>query len=119
VLSKCNECGHLTIDGRDVDIDAGQSVLQAALKLGIDIPTLCYLEKCGRGEFVPGLPGEAQTNGQARFVPSCATKAQPGMVIESETPEVHEARRTALELLLSDHVGDCLSPCHRDLPVAT
>ena len=41
----------------------------------------------------------------------------PGMVIESETEEVHEARRTALELLFSDHVGDCLSPCHRLCPL--
>ena len=39
------------------------------------------------------------------------------MVIESETEEVHEARRTALELLFSDHVGDCLSPCHRLCPL--
>ena len=56
-------------------------------------------------------------NGQGRLVPSCATKAVPGMVIESETEEVHEARRTALELLFSDHVGDCLSPCHRLCPL--
>jgi ferredoxin len=39
------------------------------------------------------------------------------MVVESETQEVHEARRTALELLFSDHVGDCLSPCHRLCPL--
>jgi ferredoxin len=43
--------------------------------------------------------------------------AEAGMAVESETNEVHEARRTALELLFSDHVGDCLSPCHRLCPL--
>jgi ferredoxin len=52
-----------------------------------------------------------------KLVPSCGTKVEPGMVVESETEEVHEARRTALELLFSDHVGDCLSPCNRLCPL--
>ena len=52
-----------------------------------------------------------------KLVPSCGTKVTPGMAVESETTEVHEARRTALELLFSDHVGDCLSPCHRLCPL--
>jgi len=56
-------------------------------------------------------------NGSARVVPSCGTRAVAGMIVESETPEVHDLRRTALELLLSDHVGDCLSPCHRICPL--
>src|SRR5262249_26842361 len=54
---------------------------------------------------------------QGKLVPSCGTKAQAGMVVESETEEVHEARRTALELLFSDHVGDCLAPCNRLCPL--
>ena len=64
-------------------------------------------------EFLPGMPGKI--NG--KLVPSCGIAAQPGMVVESETTEVHEARRTALELLFSDHVGDCLSPCQRLCPL--
>ncbi len=52
-----------------------------------------------------------------KLVPSCGTRAEPGMVVESETEEVHAARQTALELLFSDHVGDCLSPCHRLCPL--
>src|SRR5262249_34710319 len=52
-----------------------------------------------------------------KLVPSCGLKAEAGMQVESETAEVHEARRTALELLFSDHVGDCLSPCHRLCPL--
>src|SRR5690349_5357769 len=103
----------LTIDGRTVEAAPGQSVLDAARALGIDIPTLCYLEKCG--PLNSCLVCLVKING--KMVPSCGTKAEAGMVVESETEEVHEARRTALELLFSDHVGDCLSPCNRLCPL--
>src|ERR1051326_2772860 len=104
---------NITIDGRTVEVSPGDSVLAAARKLGIDIPTLCYLEKCGPQNSC--LVCLVKING--KLVPSCGTKATPGMSVESETAEVHEARRTALELLFSDHVGDCLSPCHRLCPL--
>ena len=103
----------ITIDGRPVEVQPGESVLAAARKLAIDIPTLCYLEKCGPLNTCQVCL--VKSNG--KLVPSCGTKAAPGMAIESETEEVHEARRTALELLFSDHVGDCLSPCHRLCPL--
>ncbi len=51
-----------------------------------------------------------------RLVPACATVAVEGMEIESESDEIRQVRRTALELLLSDHVGDCLAPCHFTCP---
>ena len=104
---------NITIDGRTVEVSPGDSVLAAARKLGIDIPTLCYLEKCG--PLNSCLVCLVKIKG--KFVPSCGVKVEPGMVVESETNEIHEARRTALELLFSDHVGDCLSPCHRLCPL--
>jgi ferredoxin len=103
----------ITIDGRPVEAQPGESVLAAARKLAIDIPTLCHLEKCGPLNTCQVCL--VKSNG--KLVPSCGTKVAPGMIIESETEEVHEARRTALELLFSDHVGDCLSPCHRLCPL--
>lgn len=103
----------ITIDQQPVTVTAGDSVLAAARKLGLDIPTLCYLEKCGPLHTCQVCL--VKWNG--KLVPSCGTKVAPGMVIESETGEVHEARRTALELLFSDHVGDCLSPCQRLCPL--
>jgi len=57
-----------------------------------------------------------KVRGTGRLVPACGTKAEEGMEIESETDEVRQVRRTALELLLSDHVGDCLAPCHFTCP---
>src|SRR5512133_2451690 len=103
----------VTIDGTAVQVTPGQSVLDAARGVGLDIPTLCYLEKCG--PLNSCLVCLVKING--KLVPSCGTKVQPGMVVESEVEEVHEARRTALELLFSDHVGDCLSPCSRLCPL--
>jgi ferredoxin len=107
----------LTIDGQEVQAEPGQTILQVARKLGLDIPTLCFLERCTPATSCLVCLVKLKVNDQARLVPSCATKVQPGMVIESETEDVHEARRTALELLLSNHVGDCLSPCHRICPL--
>ena len=104
---------NITIDGRPVEVQPGESILAAARKLTIDIPTLCYLEKCGPLNSCQVCL--VKLNG--KLVPSCGTKVAPGMMVESETEEVHEARRTALELLFSDHVGDCLSPCHRLCPL--
>jgi len=103
----------ITLDGQEVALQPGQTVLDAARQIGIDIPTLCHLERCG--PLTSCLVCLVKING--KLVPSCATKATPGMVVESETEEVHEARRTALELLFSDHVGDCLSPCQRLCPL--
>lgn len=103
----------MTIDGHSVEVESGQTVLQAAKKAGLEIPTLCYLEKCGPLNSCQVCL--VKING--RLVPSCGTRAEPGMKVESETDEVHEARRTALELLFSDHVGDCLSPCNRLCPL--
>src|SRR5579883_357416 len=103
----------VTIDGRRLEVPPGQTVLSAARALGIDIPALCYLEQCG--PLNSCLVCVVKING--KLVPSCGTKVEPGMVVESETEEVHAARRTALELLFSDHVGDCLSPCHRLCPL--
>jgi Fe-S-cluster-containing dehydrogenase component len=105
--------GSITIDGRAVEVQPGESVLGAARRLGLDIPTLCYLEKCGPLNTCQVCLVKIN----AKLVPACGTTAVPGMVVESETAEVHEARRTALELLLSDHVGDCLSPCQRLCPL--
>ena len=103
----------LTIDGRETEVAQGATVLDAARSLGIDIPTLCFLEKCGPATSC--LACVVKIDG--RLVPSCAAIAVAGMRVESETDEVREARRTALELLFSDHVGDCLSPCHRLCPL--
>ncbi len=104
----------LRIDHRDVEVPPGATVLDAARTLGIDVPTLCFLEGCKPSTSC--LVCMVKIRGQNKLVPACGTGAVEGMEIDSETEEVHQVRRTALELLLSDHLGDCLAPCHFACP---
>jgi ferredoxin len=110
----------LKIDQREVEVPAGATILEAAEKLGIEIPTLCFL--AGRAPLTSCLVCLVKIGPGERLVPACATRAAEGMEVASETEEVHAARRSALELLLSDHLGDCLAPCwygcpaHMDIP---
>jgi ferredoxin len=107
----------ITIDNREVEVAEGQTILEAARKLDIDVPTLCFLERCGPMTSCLVCIVKLKLNGRTSVVPSCGMKVVPGMVIESETEEVRGLRRTALELLLSDHVGDCFAPCNRICPL--
>jgi ferredoxin len=102
----------LTIDGKTVEVDQGNTILDAACKIGIDIPMLCFREGCEPSTSCMVCIVKVKN----RFIPSCATIAEDGMEVESETDEVLETRQTALELLLSDHVGDCIAQCHSICP---
>lgn len=104
----------LKIDQREVEVPTGATVLDAARKLGIEIPTLCFLE--GYRPSTSCLVCMVKILGNGRLVPSCGTLAEDGMEVESETEEVLQMRRSALELLLSDHLGDCLAPCYFACP---
>jgi len=104
----------LTIDNREVEVPPWATILAAAQKLGINIPTLCYLEGCPPSTSC--LVCTVKVLGNCRLVPSCGTAAADGMQVESETAEIHQVRRSALELLLSDHLGDCLAPCQFACP---
>jgi len=104
----------LTIDNQSVEVPPGSTILDAARKLGIDIPALCFRDDCEPSTSC--LVCVVRINNQERLVPSCATLAEDGMQVQSETEDIHQARRTALELLLSDHLGDCLGPCQTICP---
>ena len=104
----------LTIDNRPVEVAEGATILDAARKLGIEIPTMCW-----RKEFAPSTSCMAcvvMINGSQSLVPSCATKAVDGMQVESQSEVINASRRTAVELLLSDHAGDCMGPCQIGCP---
>lgn len=104
----------LTIDNREVEVTDGATVLEAASTLGIDIPTLCFLEGCKPSTSCMVCVVEIER--LPSLVPACATVATDGMKVRSDCEKVHEARKAALELLLSDHLGDCLGPCHTICP---
>ena len=105
-----------TLDGIKVPAEVGDTILQAAVRAGLEerIPTLCY---------EPGLPPYTscfvcvvELEGRERLLPACSTPAAPGMVLYSESEKVTASRRTALELMLSDHPADCVAPCRRGCP---
>jgi len=104
----------LTIDGREVKVETGTTVLEAARSLGIEIPTLCH---------VAGIEPSAscflccvQVAGVPRLSPSCALPAADGMEVTTDSEDVRASRKMALELLLSDHAGDCIAPCAAACP---
>ena len=105
---------NVTIDNLPVTVPDGSTALQVARQAGIEIPTLCHDDRYEPNHSC--LVCLVKINGSPRLVPSCATKVTEGMKIESEVPEVREARKTALELLLADHTGDCVAPCQGVCP---
>ncbi|PKN46972.1 MAG: glutamate synthase subunit beta [Deltaproteobacteria bacterium HGW-Deltaproteobacteria-17] len=105
----------LTIDGHTVTVPAASTVLDAARKLGIEIPTFCFMEnhKPFASCFMCVVKIEG---GRGNLVPSCSTPVSEGMVVRTQSEEISTARKTALELMFSDHLGDCFGPCHEKCP---
>ncbi len=104
----------ICIDDRFVEVPPGGTVLDAARELGLDIPALCFRK--GHDPLTTCLLCLVKVKGIDRLVPSCATPAEDGMQIEAETEELRRVRRTGLELLLSDHAGECTAPCRNACP---
>jgi formate dehydrogenase major subunit len=104
----------LTIDGRATEVAPGTTILSAARTLGLAIPTLCQVE--GFEHSASCFLCAVKIQGRPNLWPSCATPAAEGMVVISDSDEVRAARKTSLELLLSDHAGDCIGPCRTGCP---
>lgn len=104
----------LTIDNIAVNVPEGTTVLNAARSIGIEIPSMCYLEGCSNHPTC--MVCMVRNNNNQQMLPSCATIATEGMDLASNDAEVFEARKEAIELLLSDHVGDCEAPCRVACP---
>jgi formate dehydrogenase major subunit len=104
----------LTIDARSVSVAPGTTILGAARTLGIAIPTLCYVE--GFEHSASCFLCAVKLEGRPNLWPSCATPAAEGMKVITASDEVRDARKTSLELLLSDHAGDCVGPCRTGCP---
>jgi ferredoxin len=104
----------LTIDNKPVEVEPGTTILRAADKLGIAIPTMCHKE--GYKPSTSCMVCVVQVEGNPSFVPSCGALVQEGMCVRTNTPEVLNARKAAIELLLSEHAGDCEGPCRVGCP---
>ncbi|KUK42061.1 MAG: Molybdopterin oxidoreductase, partial [Thermovirga lienii] len=102
------------LNGKTVKGYPGQKILDLCAENGIEIPTLCYdkhLSLYGGCSICL-----VEVKGARSLVRACATPIQEGMEIETHTERVKGARKLALELLLSDHVGDCRPPCQLACP---
>ena len=102
---------NLTIDDIKVQVPKGTTILKAAKSIGIDIPTLCHYELKGQG--VENRPGSCrvcmvEVEGKGNLAAACATNVSEGMVVKTHTLRVIMARRTVVDLMLSDHPADCL-----------
>ncbi|MFH1466650.1 MAG: FAD-dependent oxidoreductase, partial [Pseudomonadota bacterium] len=105
----------LQINGAAVQAQPGQTILDVVRAQHLDeIPTLCH---------APELPPQGscflcvvEVQGRPNLLPSCATRVAPGMVVQTRNARILASRKTALELLLSNHYADCLSPCRLACP---
>lgn len=102
----------LTIDDKPLVVEKGTTLLEAAKTIGINIPTLCYM-KLEDLNF-ENKPGGCricvvEVEGRRNLAPACKTECTEGMVVHSHTVRVVNARRTVMELILSDHPAECLT----------
>lgn len=102
---------NLKIDGIDVEVPKGTTILQAAKKANIDIPTLCYLKEIN--EIGDCRICIVEVEGRRGFATSCIQKAEEGMVVHTHSKQIMEARKVILDLILSNHQRDCLT-CTRN-----
>jgi len=97
----------LTIDDKEVKVKKGTTILEAARQAEVDIPTLCFLKDINEvGDCRMCI---VEIEGRRGFVPSCVQKAEEGMIVHTNTPNVVDARRVILELIISNHKVECLT----------
>ena len=102
----------LTIDGKPVEVEKDTTILKAAKTIGIDIPTLCYFQL--KDMNIENRPGGCricvvEVAGRRNLAPACSTNVAKDMVVNTHSIRVLNARRTVLELILSDHPAECLT----------
>jgi NADH-quinone oxidoreductase subunit G len=95
----------VTIDGHEIDVEAGTTIIQAAEQLGIEIPRFCYHERLAIAGNCRMCLVEVEK--MPKPVASCAMPINDGMVVKTNTPTVHKAREGVMEFLLINHPLDC------------
>jgi predicted molibdopterin-dependent oxidoreductase YjgC len=104
----------ITINQIRTEIQADETLLEAALRMGFAIPSLCYAQGANHKSSCMVCAVKDCTSGQ--IIPSCTTRPVEGMQIETDSSEVRLVRTLSLELLLSDHRADCDAPCSMVCP---
>ena len=107
----------ITINGNEIEAKAGQTLLEAALENAIEIPHLCQDSSVEPYGGCGLCLCELENN--PRLIRACATGVSEGMAVLTHTDKTKAARKLALELLLSNHRGDCVAPCRLACPGET
>ena len=105
--SQATETVSLTIDGQQIAVPKGTSLMRAAVETGIHVPKLCAtdsLEPFGSCRLCL-----VEIEGRRGYPASCTTPAEQGMVVHTQTPKLQELRKGVMELYISDHPLDCLT----------
>ncbi len=102
------------IDGKPVQAREGERLINVIRLAGIEVPTLCHM--ADRLAWTACMVCVVYDRDKGALVPSCSASVDGDMTIETDSDLVREARRTVIELLLSEHVGDCEAPCRRACP---
>ncbi len=107
----------LNIDGIECLGFNGETILEIAARNGLEIPTLCHDQRVA----TYGACGicVVERENSPKLLRACSTMAEDGMILFTDTPLVNKTRQTVLELLLSDHDGDCRPPCVLACPAQT
>ena len=104
----------VTINDQEITAKKGQTILEIAQHNGIYIPTLCNDERL-KTYAACGLC-IVEVEGNNKLLRACATEAADGMVIHTESDRIKKQRKINMELVMSDHEGDCRGPCHLNCP---
>ncbi|MEA2042505.1 MAG: molybdopterin-dependent oxidoreductase [Bacteroidota bacterium] len=105
---------NVILNGKTVKGNKGDFILDLARENNIEVPTLCNDPRLD--PFSSCFLCVVEVEGMKGHQPSCSTKLSEGMVINTDTPEVHKSRKTALDLILSNHYADCVAPCKETCP---
>ena len=105
----------LKINGAEIEASPGKTILEVVRERELDaIPTLCHSQELE--PYASCFLCVVEIKGRPNLVPACATRVAPGMEVTTRNERIMRSRRTALELLVSNHYADCVSPCMEGCP---
>jgi formate dehydrogenase major subunit len=105
---------NIILNGKSVIGNKGETILELATRLGIEIPTLCHDPRLE--PYTSCYLCVVEVEGMRGLQPACSTKVNEGMKIDTHNSKIFKARKAALDLLLSNHYADCLGPCKQTCP---
>ncbi|MEO5378720.1 MAG: FAD-dependent oxidoreductase [Magnetococcus sp. DMHC-6] len=104
----------ITLNGQEIQVPATATIREAAESQGVHIPTFCHDDRLK--PFASCFLCVVEVEKARGMLPACSTRVMPGMVIQTDSAKVTKTRKMALDLLLSDHAGDCIAPCEATCP---